>query len=131
MTDLDYDDSNRIKNSQKEMRTTVNKWYIDFFFLHFFTHSNLNELQDRTYTIMMVDPDYPHHAPGQFYLHWLITNIPGEWLRQGLTYDIGEYIVGELNFNFTSIELILFHGIIFGQATLRPSHQYSLANIDT
>lgn len=74
---------------------------------------------------MMIDPDYPHHAAGQFYLHWLITNIPvsvffpvwflfqfrkmlvcyisfnfitqGEWLRQGITYDIGEYIVGRLN----------------------------------
>lgn len=71
---------------------------------------------------MMIDPDYPHHAAGQFYLHWLITNIPvsvfffssislkklvcyirfnftiqGEWLRQGITYDIGEYIVGKLN----------------------------------
>lgn len=32
--------------------------------------------QDRTYTVMMIDPDYPHHAAGQFYLHWLITNIP-------------------------------------------------------
>ncbi|XP_031625891.1 protein RICE FLOWERING LOCUS T 1-like [Contarinia nasturtii] len=49
---------------------------------------------DRTYTVMMIDPDYPHHQNGQFYLHWLVTNIPGEWLRQGLTYDIGEYIVG-------------------------------------
>lgn len=73
---------------------------------------------------MMIDPDYPHHAAGQFYLHWLITNIPvsdfflfqfritlvcyisfnfimqGEWLRQGITYDIGEYIVGELNTAF-------------------------------
>lgn len=76
--------------------------------------------QDRTYTVMMLDPDYPHHAAGKFYLHLLITNIPvsvfyrfffqfrktlvrnmslnfvtkGEWLRQGITYDIGEYIVG-------------------------------------
>lgn len=33
-------------------------------------------LQDRSYTLMMIDPDYPHHSNGQFYLHWLVTNIP-------------------------------------------------------
>lgn len=81
----------------------------------------------------MIDPDYPHYGTGQFYLHWLVTNIPvsvvfswveitkngysffsfsfikqqqkktkhtkltlqGEWLRQGITYDVGEYIVGK------------------------------------
>lgn len=26
--------------------------------------------------------------------------MQGEWLRQGITYDIGEYIVGELNTAF-------------------------------
>lgn len=33
-------------------------------------------IQDKTYTVMMIDPDYPHHSAGQFYLHWLVTNIP-------------------------------------------------------
>lgn len=33
-------------------------------------------MQDRSYTVMMIDPDYPHHSNGQFYLHWLVTNIP-------------------------------------------------------
>lgn len=85
---------------------------------------------------MMIDPDFPHYTTGQFYLHWLVTNIPvswaselsikklrgnggvtlpplrpregaankiltsfqGEWLRQGITYDVGEYIVGKKAF---------------------------------
>lgn len=43
----------------------------------------------------------------------------GEWLRQGLTYDIGEYIVGEfvfrlqLNVRFFSIALITARNCLY------------------
>lgn len=29
----------------------------------------------------MIDPDFPHYSTGQFYLHWLVTNIPVRVLR--------------------------------------------------
>ena len=28
------------------------------------------------YTIMMLDPDAPNSGAGQFYVHWIVTNIP-------------------------------------------------------
>lgn len=34
------------------------------------------QCQDRHYTVMMLDPDAPNHRPGQFYLHWMIVNVP-------------------------------------------------------
>lgn len=45
-------------------------------FSFFLCFSPLGKSKDRTYTLMMIDPDYPHHSNGQFYLHWLVTNIP-------------------------------------------------------
>lgn len=26
--------------------------------------------------VVMVDPDAPSHAVGEFYLHWMVMNIP-------------------------------------------------------
>lgn len=26
--------------------------------------------------VLMVDPDAPNHVIGEFYLHWLVMNIP-------------------------------------------------------
>lgn len=47
--------------------------------------SCLDIFQDRSYTIMMIDPDYPHYTTGQFYLHWLVTNIPVSWTQHEKT----------------------------------------------
>lgn len=37
---------------------------------------NVLLLQDKSYTILMIDPDSPLHNAGQFYLHWAVTNVP-------------------------------------------------------
>lgn len=33
-------------------------------------------LQNKSYTILMIDPDSPLHSSDQFYLHWAVTNVP-------------------------------------------------------
>uniref|UniRef100_A0A1B6JCU3 Phosphatidylethanolamine-binding protein n=1 Tax=Homalodisca liturata TaxID=320908 RepID=A0A1B6JCU3_9HEMI len=35
------------------------------------------------YTVVMVDPDAPNHPEGKYYLHWIISNIPGDDLQDG------------------------------------------------
>lgn len=33
-------------------------------------------LQTKFYTIIMLDPDAPNNNRGQFYLHWIVSNVP-------------------------------------------------------
>lgn len=74
-------------------------------------------LKEKTYTVVMVDPDVPHHDTGEFYLHWMVVNIPvsiildihtlkiilcyslytfqGYLLKQGLGYEVGDTVTGK------------------------------------
>lgn len=45
--------------------------------------------------VMMIDPDAPNHGPGEFYLHWMVLNIPGYVLKQGLGNDVADIAMGE------------------------------------
>ncbi|XP_063231698.1 protein D3-like [Bacillus rossius redtenbacheri] len=38
---------------------------------------------EKTYTLIMVDPDAPNHSEGQYWLHWIVANIKGADLRSG------------------------------------------------
>ncbi|KAJ6636781.1 Phosphatidylethanolamine-binding protein 4 [Pseudolycoriella hygida] len=51
-----------------------------------------NAEEEKSYTLLMVDPDSPLHNAGQFYLHWAVTNVPGYILKQGLGCTVGDLI---------------------------------------
>lgn len=59
-----YGRARSVKYSDSEKKILLVYLYFVFLF------------QDRTYTVMMIDPDYPHYKTGEFYLHWLVTNVP-------------------------------------------------------
>lgn len=40
-------------------------------------------LQDKTYTVVALDPDAPHQKKGEYHLHWVIANIPGKDFQKG------------------------------------------------
>lgn len=44
--------------------------------------------------VVMLDPDTPNHATGEFVLHWAVVNIPGYILKQGLGYNVADTIIG-------------------------------------
>ncbi|KAL0269498.1 UNVERIFIED_CONTAM: hypothetical protein PYX00_007207 [Menopon gallinae] len=39
--------------------------------------------EDKTYTVICIDPDAPNHEKGEYYLHWLVSNVNGNDLRTG------------------------------------------------
>lgn len=49
--------------------------------------------QDKTYMVLMVDPDAPNHVIGEFYLHWLVMNIPVSWVLGGIKVVVIYYLI--------------------------------------
>lgn len=39
--------------------------------------------QEKTYTIVAIDPDAPLHFKGEAVLHWLLSNVKGQDLATG------------------------------------------------
>lgn len=36
----------------------------------------------------MVDPDAPEHLPGEYWIHWIISNIPVSFLQFYYYFDL-------------------------------------------